>query len=78
MNKNEAEVPYIHRLYIQPVGGASKQSRTSVNSTNAVVCRCHATEDATPDEIREAIIFSFLSRKDNDPALCGYAPPKNT
>ncbi|KAM7208215.1 hypothetical protein V8F20_001495 [Naviculisporaceae sp. PSN 640] len=79
INNDKSEAPWIHRLYIQPVGNTSQASRTGRDhSTNYVVCRCHATDTATADEIREAIIRSFVSRKANgDEALCGYAPPKN-
>ncbi|CAH0042633.1 unnamed protein product [Clonostachys rhizophaga] len=74
MNKDKNEAPHVHRLYIQPVGRAKARSKRSgqEQSNAGVKARCHATDTAKPEEIREALIESF---RDGDTNV-GYAPPK--
>ncbi|CAI6083695.1 unnamed protein product [Clonostachys chloroleuca] len=76
MNIDTNQRPYVHRLYLQPVGGTSSKaiSKRHGNKKNkGIEGRCHATNTAEPEEIREALMRSFRDKKNKQ---VGYAPPK--
>ncbi|KAF7541831.1 hypothetical protein G7054_g325 [Neopestalotiopsis clavispora] len=76
LNTNPGEKPFVHRLYIQPISGSKSQSvskRVKRNQKNgSVTARCHASDKATPTEIRGALLASYDVRA----KIIGYAPPK--
>ncbi|KAK3897647.1 hypothetical protein C8A05DRAFT_19622 [Staphylotrichum tortipilum] len=61
-NDDPNEDPHVHRLYIQPVGSSKSKSKSKRNkeaqNNGSVLARCHASDNATPQEIRDALILS--------------------
>lgn len=60
INKDPNAYPYIHRLALQPIGGPkSVLSRTGEDrSSDNMIAEILCTENATPDEIRDALFQS--------------------
>ncbi|KAM7205993.1 hypothetical protein V8F33_000823 [Rhypophila sp. PSN 637] len=87
MNTDKREHPHAHRVYIQPINGGGYKSKTardaSVRDTGAVVARCHASDEATSNEIRQALLDSFCTGgkkkggKANNKTELKYAPPRS-
>ncbi|KAM7215764.1 hypothetical protein V8F06_008874 [Rhypophila decipiens] len=87
MNTYKRDHPHVHRVYIQPIAGGGYKSKTardaSMRNTSAVVARCHASDEATPNEIRQALLDSFCTRgkkkggKANNNTELKYAPPRS-
>ncbi|KAF7539756.1 hypothetical protein G7054_g1883 [Neopestalotiopsis clavispora] len=75
LNKDEKEKPYEHRLYVQPSGGSDSTSKRSENhqENSGVAARCHATDEATPADVRGGLMESYKNRGNN----IGYAPAKS-
>ncbi|KAK4210127.1 hypothetical protein QBC37DRAFT_403729 [Rhypophila decipiens] len=72
-NNDETVHPWTHRIYVQPVGGSKSKShrQSKANNNKSILADCHASESATAEEIRDALMKSF--RKG---AQVFYAPPK--
>ncbi|ETS84200.1 hypothetical protein PFICI_02225 [Pestalotiopsis fici W106-1] len=76
LNDDPNEKPFVHRLYVQPIGGSgtkSKSKRAKANKKNdSVTARCHVSNKATPQEIRDALLESYYGKG----LVLAYAPPK--
>ncbi|KAH9990069.1 hypothetical protein F4779DRAFT_637958 [Xylariaceae sp. FL0662B] len=75
LNSDPKEHPYIHRLYVQPISGPgtrSKRGNNNEKNNSSVYARCHVTQEATPEQIREALMESY-----NNHANIGYAPKRS-
>ncbi|CAG9977306.1 unnamed protein product [Clonostachys byssicola] len=76
MNVDKNQGPYVHRLYVQLVGGSNSKAvarRNGPKKNNGYEARCHATNTAEPDEIRAALMRSYRDKKYKS---IGYAPSK--
>ena len=75
LNTDPGEDPHIHRLYVQPVRNKSSSSKSQRNKknrdTSSVTARCHASNEAEPQQVRDALLETYPGA-----ATVGYAPPR--